>query len=680
MRNSWLTCILMAFSTVSWSQTHNPVIPQPQKITYGKSKLTLKDLAIGFTKAPSEEDWFAAQELAGAIEETTRSAVPIKGAAFSGPAIVLERTGGIDPLAVPDEKTGPGSRESYTIRITDNGVKISSPSSAGLFYGVQTLRQMVEGIGDGAFLPEVVVEDWPSMPYRGFMMDMSHTQLPTISEIKQQIDFLSRFKANQYYFYSEASIELDGYPLLMANARFTKEQVKEVIAYAKVRHVDVIPNMELYGHLHDLFRLEHYADLSVIPHGGEFKPRDPRVKPLLVDWIGQIATLFSSPFFHIGFDETWLLDVEAEKLDKKPEELYLEMLRQTTDIVESNGKRPLAWADMMQKFPSIIPLASKKMIAVPWHYFPLTEQEYDQLLSPFATAEIPMIVQGATINWNWLVPAFEISFQNTDLLIAAGRKYNATGYITSGWTDDTQNLMRMAFPDLAYGAAASWQSIPIDHKTFYRDLTRARYPIYLAGIIEKAHQSLMDAETALRSVVGSTDPAFWANPFTPDNLKLIAENREKIRQGRLLAEDAQGYLLEAMKSGVDTVTLFTMYTGAKMLDYLAMKFLYAGEIEQFWQQLKESGNKSESLRSMYMEIPFKYHTRTSDMLDGIVEVKELFTKAWLMEYTTFRLGVALAKYDAEIQFWLKFQRSLETFNQYYKEGDEIPTLESISSK
>jgi hexosaminidase len=678
MRNAIFICILVAGSALTLAQTHNPVLPKLQKVTYGKNQLLLKGLSIGFASAPADEDWFAAQELATALSEITSSRIPVKGVTTKGSSIILERTGAIDPLPVPDEKSGPGSRESYKITINTKGVRISAPSSAGLFYGVQTLRQMVEESGEMALLPEAEVEDWPSLAYRSFMMDMSHAQLPRIDELKRQIDFLSRWKANQYLFYSEASIELDGYPLLMANARFTKAQVKEVIEYAKARHVDVVPNMELYGHLHDLFRLEHYADLSVIPHGGEFQPKDPRVKPLLEDWIGQISAVFSSPFFHIGFDETWLLEVEAKKLNKPPEELYLEMLKQTTDIVEKNGKRPLVWADMLQKFPSIVPKVSPKMIAVPWHYFPLSEAEYDKLLSPFSKAGVSTIVQGASLNWDWLVPDFEISFKNTDLLIAAGRKYNTMGYITSGWTDDTQTLMRLAFPDLAYGAAASWQSVPVDHQTFFRDLTHAQYPAGLAIHMEKAYQSLMEAENTLVNMVGSTDPAFWANPFTKDNLKMISENKENLRKGRLLAEEAQMQLLEAMKYGTDTSTLFILYTGARLLDYLAMKYLYAGEIEDFWNQVKESENKSKVLGSMYSEISSKYHTRTSDMLDAISEAKELFQKAWLYEYTPFRLGVALGKYDAEFQFWLRLKQRLETFNQYYKEGDPLPTLESIA--
>ena len=659
-------------------KAHNSLLPQPQKISYGKSQLLLKGLTIGFACQPSSEDKFAAVELSELIEKATGSFAKILESGVTGTSIVFERIGRNSPLPIPEEKTGPGTRESYKISITPNRLMITASSSAGLFYGVQTIRQMIEGNGDKAFLPEAEIEDWPSIAFRGFMMDMSHTQFPRIDEIKRQIDFLSRWKANQYFFYSEASIELEGYPLLMADARFTKEQIKEVIEYARVRHIDVIPNMELYGHLHDLFRLETYSDLSVIPHGGEFKPKDPRVKPMLEDWISQVSSLFPSPFLHIGFDETWLLEIEAKKMNKAPEELYLEMLKQTTDIVEKNGKIALFGADMLQKFPAIIPRVSQKLIAVPWHYFPLANTEYDKLLMPFSKARVPIIVQGAIINWNWLVPEFGISLRNTDLLIAAAKKFNAIGYITSGWTDDTQTLIRLGFPDIAYGTASSWQQDPIDQENFFKEYTLAQYPPQIAEKVEKALHAMTASEALLSEALGATDPAFWDNPFLNDNLKRIEENKESLHKGRLMAEEAQVFLLSALKEGIDTSTLFTLYTGARLLDYLALKYLYAGEIADFWKQINESSNKIDTMRKLYMELAYKYHTRTSDLLDGIVTTKELFSKAWLMEYTTFRLGVALGKFDYEYQFWLKFQLRLERLYQHYNDGDALPSLESLS--
>jgi len=659
------------------TNAQNPILPQPQEVTYGNAHLKIEGINITFLKPPVEEDRFVADELSSILSEISGSEININDTRASEYSIILERTGDVDPLPEPGDTSGPDSREAYQISIDPKRVLITSKSAAGLFYAVQTLRQIIEGYGKDAVLPECEIRDWPELSYRGFMMDMSHTQLPRIEEIKRQIDFLARWKANQYYFYSEASIELDGYPLLMANARYTKEQVKEVIIYARTRHIDVIPNMELYGHLHDLFRLEHYADLAVVPHGGEFKPYDPRVKPIVDDWIVQIAEIFPSPFFHIGFDETWLIKNEAKNLGLPPETLYLKMLRQTTDMVEQQGKVPMVWADMLQKYPSIIPKVSEKTIAVPWHYFPKKEQEYDPLLEPFSKEGIPMIVQSALINWNWVYPAFEISFRNTDLLLNVGKKYGAVGFINSGWTDDTQTIMRLSWPDLAYGSAASWQNERMDREMFFNKYTRALYPNRIAGDIEKAFTYLKESESLIRKTVGATDPAFFDNPFTADNLDLIDRNKDNLRNGRLLAEKAQIHILEALKHDQDTVTLFAMLTGAKMLDYIALKYIYAGEIADFWAQLDNDPDKDQMLQWLRMEVTFKYHTRTQDMLDAIIELKDMYRQAWLNEYQTFRLGVGLGKYELEFQYWLKLQRRMDKICRQYNSGDKLPALESL---
>ena len=673
---SLFSLVLMIFALTVRAAEHNALVPQPQKITYGKGQLAIKGLTIGFASKPGAEDIFAAKELAGIFSKITLVNSPVKESSSSGVSIIFERTGDSNPLPVPGEKPGPDSRESYKIKVTPVNVRITAKSSAGLFYGVQTLRQMIEGSGDKAFIPEVEIEDWPSLTYRGFMMDMSHLQFPKIEEIKNQIDFLSRWKGNQYLFYSEASIELEGYPLLLADARYTKAQVKEIIEYAKVRHVDVVPNMELYGHLHDLFRLEHYSDLSVVPHGGEFIPDDPRVELILNDWITQISELFTSAFFHIGFDETWSLEFEAKKRNKTPEELYLYRLKQTTDIIEREGKSPMVWADMLQKYPSIIPKVSQKIIAVPWHYSALDDKKYEQLLAPFSQSGIPMIVQGAIRNWDGVVPAFELSFLNTDVLISAGKKYNAIGFINSGWTDDPLTLMRMGFPDIAYGSVASWQSQPVDKGNFFMNYARAQYPPEVADIFGKALISLSQAESLIRKSVGSTDRALWANPFSVPYQKLIASNKENLHNGRLAVEDAQIYIRSAMKFGIDTTSLTAMLAGAKLLDYIALKYLYAGEIVGYWKQLSENPNSYDFTLFVGRETSDQYHSRTSDMMDGIIDAKETFLKAWQNEYTPFRIGLATGKYDQEFEFWLQFQRRVKKLK--YTEGLVLPSLESLS--
>jgi hypothetical protein len=131
-----------------------------------------------------------------------------------------------------------------------------------------------------------------------------------------------------------------------------------------------------------------------------------------------------------------------------------------------------------------------------------------------------------------------------------------------------------------------------------------------------------------------------------------------------------------LKYGIDTISLTAMLAGARMLDYIGLKYLYAGEIAGFWKQLTENPSAAEFRLLISIETRAKYHSRTSDMLDAIIETKEIFQKAWLNEYTPFRLGNALGKYDMEFQFWLRFQRRLESLS--FREGEALPSLESLT--
>jgi hexosaminidase len=664
------------------SAAHNPLLPAPQEIRYGAGKLPVRGIVIRFEGfSPAPEDLFAARELASWLKAACGAPVAVARTLTEAQAaasdITLQRTGEVAPLPVPDETAGPDSREAYEIRITPQGVTAKARTSAGLYYAAQTLRQMIEGSGAAAALPEAELRDWPAFAYRGYMMDFSHAQLPTPDEVKSQIDFLARFKTNQYLFYSEASIELKGFPTLMAEARYTQAQVRSIIDYARERHIDVVPNMELFGHLHDLFRMERYSDLSNIPHGGELKADDPRIQPLLEDWIGQISSLFPSPFFHMGFDETWLIESEAAKLNADPGDLYLKRLKQVTAIIEKNGKRPWAYADMMEKFPRILGSLPAGLTAFVWHYFPLDDALYDRIFAPFVRNHTPVSLMSAVINWNWLVTDYDRSFRNVDKLVAAGRKYHALGFYQSGWTDDTQTLTRPGRPALAYSSVAAWQSAPVDREGFFRHYAAVLYPPAAAGQAAGAFGALARAETALQEATSvETIPVFFEDPFAAAVLAKSDATRQALRDTRLACDEALAQILAAEAAGVDPATFKSLEACARMVDYAALKHIYAREIADFWAELGPKPDKHEAFNLLFNEVSFKYHTRTSDMMDALSVICDRFRDAWLAEFTPFRLNIALAKFDAELATWWKLQRRFQKLVDNLDAG--LPPLETLT--
>ena len=275
MKHSFLLLAALAFLT-SATAAHNPLLPRPQEVRYGDGTLPLDTLSIRFASAPSADDCFTADQLASRLSAITGNPIQVRKTKTRGPAILLNRTGEGARLPGDNESTGPDSRESYSLQVTPKGAEIRARSSAGIFYGVQTLLQMVEGRPQ-AVLPVAEVKDWPALAYRGVMIDFSEGELMRVSEIERQIDLMARFKANQYYFYSEASIEFEGYELVNPDGRYSRDEVRHIIEYARQRHIDVVPCMELYGHMHNLFRVEKYADLGLPRYGGEFDPRNPRM-------------------------------------------------------------------------------------------------------------------------------------------------------------------------------------------------------------------------------------------------------------------------------------------------------------------------------------------------------------------------------------------------------------------
>lgn len=659
------------------SADHSVLLPRPQQVEYGAGQLPLKDLGIR-TEQSSPEDLFAARELAAGLSARAGHAIEVWEGRFAGPSITLKRTGAVDALPLPGEKAGPDSREAYEIVITVQGAGITSRSSAGIYYGVQTLLQMVEGSPAKALLPEARVHDWPSLAYRGFMMDMSHCQLPRLDEIKKQLDFLALWKTNQYYFYNEATIQLDGYPLLVLDGQMTQSQVREIIEYARLRHIDVIPCLELYGHTHDLFRLEEFSELAVIPHGGEFDPRRPGVVEVLKDWIPQYARLFPSPFFHIGFDETWMLEIQAGKVGMKPEELYLEQFERVGKMVKEQGKIVMAWADMFEKYPSIVPRLPSDTVLLPWHYSPL--KDYSSVFGPFVKSNLQTVSTAAVKNWNWIVPDLYGTFENIDALLAAGRQNKTAGFLNTGWTDDTLVLMRMTRPGIAYGAIAAWQSPLPDRARFFSEYTQVLYPEHpLAGRVAAALDSVSKAEQLLQQAMRSaTIPLLWANPLAPENLARSETCIKDLRQARRYAEEAQKGFLSGLAVDLDTATLNAFLVGARMLDFACLKHLYGAEIAGFWKLLGPKPDKEALRNYLNLETAAKYHVRTTDMQDLAAALREKFREAWLNEYTPFRLGVVAGKWDNELQYWLKLQQRIERILRNFREGDLLPPLEAVN--
>jgi len=661
---------------------HRPLVPRPQQIQYGNGKLSLSGIGVYLPANAAAEDRFAAGELAAALAEITRERVPL--VTNRKHAIALERTGAVDALPGADERPGAESRESYNLRISSSGAEVRARSSAGLYYAVQTMRQLAEAENGEQILPEVEIHDWPALSYRGFMMDTSHGPLPTEDEIKRQLDFLARWKANQYYFYSEANIELKGYPVINIGAQYTQEQIRRIIDYAKERHIDVVPCVELYGHLHDLFRVERYADLGALTHGGEINPANPQVQTLLQDWVRQLVSLFPSPWFHVGMDEPWELEKAGSQAAGgiEPSRLYIEQLKSITLLVRQLGKRPMFWADVnsgariFARYPELFSQLPKEAIAVPWHYH--VQREYSAFVAPFAKEHVPEVFAPGIWCWDEISPDFFRTFENIDGFLADARKYGTLGMINTGWTDASQVLYRTALPGMAYGAAAAWQPEPVNRSAFFKEYAGAFYRGPVAGDVARALEALAESQQLAEAVLGSeTIFRMWDDPLAPARLERLSSQKDSLRKIRLLAEEAEEYISRAQGPHGDSYSLPSLLVAARMLDYAGMKYLYALEMAGYFQTMGAHPTHADIQFYVGWESSSRNHSRIMDLMDEVSDLQEAYRTAWLNEYTNHRLRSVMGRWNAEYEYWRRLQVRMWDVLHAFKDGDTLPSIEEL---
>jgi hypothetical protein len=666
-------CVLICCGHALAAAGSQPLMPQPQRVQYGQGRLPLAGLCVSVAGTAAPEDSFAAKILSDGLAR--------RGLTPGGRTLRLVRSGGVDALPAENEQPGPESRESYHLRITPDGGEVRARSSAGLFYAAQTILQLVEGSGRDAALPAVEIDDWPSLAYRGVMYDLSHGPLPTEEEIKRQIDFLARWKGNQYYFYSELSIELKGYPLINPGGRYAQDQVRRIIAYGRERHVDVVPCLEFFGHLHDLFRIERYADLAALTHGGDLNPRSPEIQRMLDDWVGQMTALFPSAWFHIGLDEPWELERAGNAGGIEPGKLYLDHLNYMADLVRRRGKRVLFWADvasganLFEKYPQLASNLPQGTLPVPWHYH--DEKDYSRMLEPFTKAHAPQIIGTGIWGWDTIVPDFRLTFANIDGFLRDGRKHNTLGIINTNWSDDSQVLYRMTQPGVAYGAIAAWQPDPLDREHFFQNYSSSLYSGETAAKATEALTALDAAQQAMAAAIGSEDMfRLWDDPLAPASLARARTHIQDLRNARLKAEQAQEQLQAAVDS--DPASLSSLLLGARLLDYAGMKFLYAVEISDIFTKIG-AGATTRAYLSFWLgrQMADRNHSRVGDLMDLITELRDLYRSAWQAEYTPYRMATALGRFDAEYEYWRKFQARVWEVRRNYREGMPAPTLDSV---
>jgi len=261
-----------------------PVIPTPQEITYGTKQLSFEFVSV----------------IANEFKKEGELLVNF----FNDNGIDTAKNGLIINL-INKELPHVDSEEGYSLIIGDT-ITLTAASDKGIFYGIQTLRQLFRKQNYLGVFPEIKIVDWPAFKIRGFMHDTGRN-FQSVNQLKEQIDVLAQYKMNVFHWHLTDDpgwrLESKKYPQLnsaKATSRgkgkfYTQEEFKEILKYCMDRQITLIPELDIPGHtkaFRRAFDLESMAD--------------PEVLPILLDLFDELMALGNReamPYIHIGTDE-----------------------------------------------------------------------------------------------------------------------------------------------------------------------------------------------------------------------------------------------------------------------------------------------------------------------------------------------------------------------------------------
>jgi hexosaminidase len=361
------------------------IIPLPAHITAGSTAHAFRDAPVIVAAASTDTE----------LTTIAAFAATAVGEVLGRPALIgtaATRDRGMIRLEI-DPAFRDSSRESYRLVADERGVHVTARSHAGLFYGIQTLRQLMQPHdSDGWAVPAVEIVDTPRFPYRGMHLDVAR-HFSSVDFVKRYIDLMSRYKLNTFHWHLTEDqgwrIEIKRYPRLTEigayrketmvarnfnpyvgdgiphGGYYTQDEIREVVAYAAARYITVIPEIEMPGHA--MAALAAYPELACTPGPFEVATRwgvfndvfcpSEQTFEFLEGVLTEVMALFPSRYIHIGGDEVpkvrWRESALAQEVMRREglaneEELQSWFIRRIEKFLAQHGRRLIGWDEILE--------------------------------------------------------------------------------------------------------------------------------------------------------------------------------------------------------------------------------------------------------------------------------------------------------------------------------------------
>lgn len=443
-------------------------------------------------------------------------------------------------------------KEEYKLNIKDKYIEIIGSESSGIYYGIQTLIQILKQ--DGIKLRGVNIEDSPYFKNRGYFADITRGKVPTLETLKKLADKLSFYKVNQMQLYIEHTFAFEDMSEVWRDKDpITAEEILILDEYCKKRHIELIPSLATFGHLYEVLRTKSYEDLCELENSRESEysyidrmahhtldVSNNKSLELVYNMLNEFIPLFSSNKFNICCDETF--DLGKGKCKDIAEEigngkLYVDFLNKVISYVKNHNKTVLFWGDVILNHKELLKDIPEDTICLNWDYWCKATENNTRTI--WKSKRKQWVCPG-TGGWSHLMNLIENSFENINRMVSYGVKYGADGILNTDWGDYGHiNSLSNSVPSIIYGASLSWNpNIEKDFDYEYKAISLLEYGDESLKLVN-ALKELSECQT-----VGWSELIWWKERYN-DKVKADFKKLDpyKIKESYEKAKEIEERLL-----------------------------------------------------------------------------------------------------------------------------------------
>lgn len=472
-----LSPLFLANMNVSAQEPEVPIIPQPQDAIFFDAAFRIDSLTtIVLSDDAADADSFLVDLLSRAIAKKTGTRPNIANESE------VSRWQNCILLGDPDrskkakefaQSLTPASLmeledEGYFLQISDSLTVVLANSAAGLFYGCQTLIQLLRNDNGEATLTGATIYDWPSLRFRGVSLDLSKGDVPNLDALKDFVRFISTNKMNMLMLYLGNVFAYSNHPRIAeGRAVLTSEESAELTQFAREHHVEIVPMVETLSNLEEILRRPEYRDLAEFPGSSTLKPLSEDSYQLMSEIIEEIANAFDSSYMHIGGSAAHEVGrhqsravVERAGLDAVLAQHY----KRVGEIISGFDKQFMMASGILMAHPRILHYLPEDLIISDVTRPHPADESRDQEPNQFVRNSIvsPVLSSGCSV-----FPDYFAVLPHIKAVILRGVAAGAKGAVAAQWsTAGNPTLLEPLQCGFAFAAACAWSPNQVDLQDF----------------------------------------------------------------------------------------------------------------------------------------------------------------------------------------------------------------------